>query len=137
MASLDQLPPELYTAIFEQFEGTSDERKRAVLALSRAIPHSPVPDDFLFEHIRLTRREQAFLLYRHLRERPRDVARIRCFRYEAWIAYGDHVVNLLSLLDHVEEMSLWFGPDFAPNHLEDIFKHPKTALRILQIRFRP
>ena len=137
MASLDQLPPELYAAILEQFEGTIEQRQQTILALTRAIPRSPVPDDLLFGHIRLSRAEQAFFLYRRLKRHPEDAARIRVFRYESWGAHADHLVNLLDLLHNVEEMVLWFGPDFAPEHLEDIFKKPRTTLRLLHMRFRP
>ena len=136
-ASLDKLPPELYIAIFEHFDGTPLERNAAVLALTRAIPRSPVPDLLLFEQICLVSPRQAYPLYRRLKQAPTDAARVRIFSYKCWSADADHVVNVLGLLQHVEEMTLWFGPDFAPEHLEDIFKNPRSGLKMLHMRFRP
>lgn len=34
-------------------------------------------------------------------------------------------------------MTLFFGPDFAPEHLEEIFEDPREKLKTLQLRFRP
>ncbi|EKM48464.1 uncharacterized protein PHACADRAFT_214787 [Phanerochaete carnosa HHB-10118-sp] len=137
MARLDELPPELYAAIFEQFEGGFDERQQTIVALVRAIPRSPVPDDLLFERIHLTKNRQAYTLYRRLRKNSKDADRVRIFTYECWTAHADYVVNLLKLLHQVEEMTLFFGPDFAPEHLEEIFEKPKERLKMLQLRFRP
>ena len=137
MAHLDKLPPELYTAIFEQFEGTFEERQQTIVALIRAIPRSPVPDYLLFERIRITQAKQAWPLYRRLKGSPNDVNRVRIFTYECWSAHADHVVNLVKLLHEVEELTLFFGPDFAPEHLEEMFEMPKTKLKLLNMRFRP
>lgn len=137
MGCLDELPAELYAAIFDCFEGTFDERKRTILALTRAIPRSPVPDTLLFDQIRLTHPQQAWLLYRRLRKRHEDASRVRLFWYECWGADADMVVNLLALLWSVEGLTLWFGPDFSPEHLEDLFKKPRDNLTFLFLRFRP
>lgn len=137
MSQLALLPAELYTAIFEQFDGTLAERTQAILALIRAIPRSPVPDTLLFERVHLTRPKQAFLLYRRLREAPHDASRVRFFVYECWSADAQSVVNVLKLLRNLEEMSTWFGPDFAPEHVEEIFSNPRTTLKRLWLRFRP
>ena len=135
MARLDQLPPELYSAIFEQLEGTFEERQSTILALSRAIPRSPVPDDLLFERIRITRLNQAYKLYRRLKRNPLDANRVRMFTYACWSAHADHLVNLVRLLFQVEEMTLLFGPDFTPEHLEELFEEPRTKLRLLHWAF--
>lgn len=137
MAGLDQLPPELYTAIFEQFEGTFEERQATIVSLSRAIPRSPVPDSLLFERIHITNPRQAYPLYRRLKRNPPDADRVRIFTYTCWSAYADHVVNLVKLLIHVEEMTLFFGPDFAPEHLEKMLERPIEKLKLLKMRFRP
>lgn len=137
MAHLDELPAELYTAILEQFEGTTGERQHAVAALIRAIPRSPVPYNLLFERIHLARRQQSFQLYRVLWKRRHDADRVRAFSYECWDAEADHVVNLVGLLRNVEEMTLWSGPSFTPENLEDLFTKPKASMRVLSIRFRP
>ncbi|GJE85891.1 hypothetical protein PsYK624_019700 [Phanerochaete sordida] len=137
MARLDGLPLELYAAILEQLDGVYEERQQAIVSLIRAIPRSPVPDDLLFERVHLTKPRQTYDLYRRLRKNPNDADRVRVFTYKCWSANADHLVNLLNLLFQVREMTLFFGPDFAPDHLEEIFKKPRDKLTMLNLRFRP
>lgn len=134
-AKLDSLPPELYSAIFAHVE--PDDLQSSVLALSRAILRSPVPTYRLFEHVRLKHPESVFLLYRRIRKDAETAALIRGFSLETWTVDADIVVNILVLLPRLEELKLFVGPNFAPEHLEELFQKPREGLNFLSLRFRP
>ncbi|KAJ2967105.1 hypothetical protein NUW54_g13608 [Trametes sanguinea] len=133
--SLDSLPPELLYDIVLHIE--PEDLKPSLLALSRAIPRSSVPTFLLFEKIRITRREQVFQLYRRLRDAPEDAARVREFAFESWTVDADIFVNLVGLMPSLAYFKLFVGPNFAPEHLEEIFEKPRPCLRYLSMRFRP
>ncbi|KAI0652300.1 hypothetical protein C8Q79DRAFT_936935 [Trametes meyenii] len=133
--SLDFLPGELLYDIVLHFD--EDHFHQSLYALSRAIPRSPVPTHLLYDKIRLTRREQVFQLYRHIRTFKKDGERVREFSYECWAADADIFVNLLALMPSLTYLKIFIGPDFAPEHLEEIFEKPKPSLRYLSMRFRP
>ncbi|KAI8981209.1 hypothetical protein BD414DRAFT_538030 [Trametes punicea] len=133
--SLDGLPPELLFDIVSHFE--PDYFQQSLLALSRAIPRSAVPTHLLLEKIRLTRGEQVFQLYRRLRDAPEDAARVREFAFEAWTVDADIFVNLMHLLPSLMYLKMFVGPNFAPEHLEEIFQRPRTQLQYLSLQFRP
>ena len=133
--SLSQLPTELYAAIIRQFD--QEDHKPSLLALSRAIPFSPVPVHTLFEDIRLKSSWQVTGLYLRLRKHPEDIAYVRTFALESWTVDADILVNLVALLPNIRELTLFVGPNFAPEHLEDLFKKPRSHLKCLSLRFRP
>ncbi|KAI0673562.1 hypothetical protein C8Q78DRAFT_1119415 [Trametes maxima] len=133
--SLDALPGELLYDIVLHFD--EDHFHQSLCALSRAIPRSPVPTHLLYDKIRLTRREQLFQLYRHVRISPKDGERVREFSFESWAADADIFVNLLALMPSLTYLKIFIGPDFAPEHLEEIFEKPRIHLRYLSMRFRP
>lgn len=137
LAQIIDLPAELFVDILEQVDGDPYERQKTLLAFSRALPAAPLPYHIFFEHVRITQRQQAFQLYRCLRKRLEHAALVKSFSYVCWSADADNVVNLLKILQHVEELTIWFGPDFAPGHLEDIFEKPRNQLKLLFLRFRP
>ena len=137
MTRLDQLPAELYTAILEHLECPGAERQSTIASLLLAIPRSPVSDRLLYEEIHLTHRKQAPLLYRTLRQRKGDALRVRVFTYHCWHADAPQVVNVISLLQNVRELSLWIGTDFSPEDLEETFDKPRDGLVLLSLRFRP
>jgi len=136
---MDKLPTELYGAILRQ--AAKDDRKAATLALTRAIPRSPVPREYLFETIRLHNATQILLLYQHLRrvggKVSREAAWVREFILEAWIVDAQIVVNLLELLSHIRVLTLSIGTSFMPEHLEELFQAPRSDLLSLSVRFRP
>ncbi|KAI9057064.1 hypothetical protein FKP32DRAFT_1584592 [Trametes sanguinea] len=133
--SLDSLPPELLYDIVLHIK--PEDLKPSLLALSRAIPRSSVPTFLLFEKIRITRREQVFQLYRRLRDAPEDAARVREFAFESWTVDADIFVNLVGLMPSLTYFKLFVGPNFAPEHLEEIFEKPRPCLKYLSMRFRP
>ena len=132
---LTDLPVELFFDIIAQFE--PDDVTPSLLALSRALPRSNVPTYRLFENIRLRRSNQIFKLYQRLRNAPQDAARVRTFSLECWEVDADIFVNLAVLLPSVVRLSLFIGPNFAPEHLEDLFQKPQVNLQELSLRFRP
>ncbi|KAI1793974.1 hypothetical protein LXA43DRAFT_185229 [Ganoderma leucocontextum] len=134
-ASLDNLPVELYLAIISHFH--LDDRQQSLLSLSRAIPRSPVPTHILFERIRLRHPVQIFRLYTRLRRTPDDASRVRSFSLESWTVDADVFVNLMALLPTMERLSMYVGPNFAPEHMEEIFHAPRVGLQFISMRFRP
>ncbi|TBU34482.1 hypothetical protein BD311DRAFT_793553 [Dichomitus squalens] len=134
-ASLDDLPVELYIAIISQFD--DDDRQQSLLALSRAIPRSPVPTHLLYERISLRCPDQVFRLYSHLRRAPQNASRVRCFSLECWTIDADVFVNLMALLPFMMRLRMHVGPNFAPEHMEEIFNRPKEGLQFISMRFRP
>lgn len=133
---LAELPPEIYEGILAYIP-RQDERQRTTLSLTRAIPHSPVPLRHLFERIRLKSAENVVQLYRRLRgclEEPRWVGE---FSLETWSVDADVVVNLVALLPQLSRITLFIGPNFAPEHLEEMLERPREGLSYISLRFRP
>lgn len=133
---LAELPPEIYSAILTHV--STEERQQVVLSLTRAIPRSPVPQHHLFEcTIRLKNAASVFQLYRRLRGCTREARWVRSISLETWTMDADIAVNLLSILPQLSKITLFVGPNFAPEHLEDILEKPRGDLRHLSLRFRP
>ncbi|KAI0639832.1 hypothetical protein C8Q77DRAFT_1045644 [Trametes polyzona] len=132
---LDNLPGELLYAIVSHFD--QENFKQSLVALSNAIPKSPVPTFLLFEKIHLKHGDQVFQLYRRLRHAPQDAERVREFSFESWTVDADIFVNLMALMPALTSLSMYIGPNFAPEHLEEIFQKPRETLRFLSMRFRP
>lgn len=135
---LTDLPPELYYDILEFIP--KHELQRTTAALLRAIPRSPVPRHCLFRYVRLTYPGQIIRLYQKLRREKEFVPLIESFILETWTVDADSVVNLMQLLvwlGRTKEVRMFVGPNFTPEHLEDIFKTPWLNLQLLSLRFRP
>ncbi|KAH9937351.1 uncharacterized protein B0H18DRAFT_970186 [Fomitopsis serialis] len=115
VAALESLPSELYIAILSHIS----------------------PRDLQHTHVRLTHGNQVIRLYTRLRKSPEDADRVRHLSLECWTVDADVVVNLIALLHRMREMSLLIGPNFAPEHLEEMFQKPKHGLRFISLRFRP
>ncbi|KZT02509.1 uncharacterized protein LAESUDRAFT_716908 [Laetiporus sulphureus 93-53] len=135
LAPIESLPPELYTHILSHIP--SEDLQQTVLALTRAAARSPIPIYHLFERVRLRHGDQVIQLYRRLRKNSEDAAWVRHFSLECWTVDADVVVNLLALLAKLRELTLFIGPFFAPEHLEEMFQKPMEELRFISLRFRP
>ncbi|KAL0951778.1 hypothetical protein HGRIS_008449 [Hohenbuehelia grisea] len=137
MPNLDGLPAELFTAIFEQTPLC--HRTATVLALTRALPHSPVPfHHSLFSTINLKHPEQVIQLYRRIRQVDLPGKWIQNFSVEAWTADADVIINLVRFLPNLSSLTIFIGPhNFAPEHLEELFSRPISGLRFISLRFRP
>lgn len=142
--SFEDLPTELYDAILSHIPAS--DLQATVLAVTRAIPFSPVSWSHLFRNIRITRAEQAILLYGRLRQRNstgttpavQPAAWVRDFAIESWFVDADVVVNTLHMLTKLQSLKICVGPsNFSPEHLEELFRRPLTGLKYLSIRFRP
>ncbi|KAI6031549.1 hypothetical protein BKA83DRAFT_4202117 [Pisolithus microcarpus] len=134
-SNLAELPLEIYSAILSQVP--THERQQASLSLSRAIPRSPVPLHHLFECICLKTPESVFQLYRRIRGSAEEVGWVRSFALETWTVDADILVNLLSILTRLRRITLFVGPNFAPEHLEEILEKPRGGLLYLSLQFRP
>ncbi len=136
---MDNLPTELYGGILRQT--ARDDRKAVTLALTRAIPRSPVPREYLFETIRLHDATQVLLLYQHLRrvggKGSQEAGWVQEFILETWTVDAQIVVNLLELLPRIRVLTLSIGTSFMPDHLEELFQAPRSDLLSLSVRFRP
>ncbi|KAI0718848.1 hypothetical protein C8T65DRAFT_803312 [Cerioporus squamosus] len=134
-ASLDNLPVELYFAIISQFD--PDDLQQSLVSLSLALPRSPVPTSILFEKPRLRKAEQILKLYLRVRNAPEDAALAHSLSLECWTVDADVFVNLIALFPNLENIKMYVGPNFSPEHLEEIFIRPRPKLRFLSMRFRP
>ena len=132
---LAELPTELYAHIIQFFD--PGDAQQCVLALTRAAPFASIPTYHLFENIHVRQPKQAIDLYRRLRGAPQDAALVLKFSLETWTVDADVLVNLMGLLHNVQELLLFIGPNFAPEHLEDLFKTPRANLKYMSLRLRP
>ena len=133
--TLTDLPVELFYDIISYFE--PEDLTSSLLSLSRALPSFAIPTYRLFENIRLKHAHQVTKLYLRLRNAPEDAARVRTFSLECWTVDADVFFNLAALLPSVTQLGMYVGPNFSPEHLEEIFHHPKATLVELSLRFRP
>lgn len=132
---LDGLPAELYSAIISHLP--ADSSQQDVLALTRAIPRSPVPIHHLFERIRIKHAQQIVQLHRRLRNATDERNWVKDFGIVTWTIDADALVNLMVILPRISSLLLFVGPNFAPEHLEGIFHEPREDLHFLSLRFRP
>ncbi|KAH7930491.1 hypothetical protein BV22DRAFT_52794 [Leucogyrophana mollusca] len=135
--SLDDLPPELYSAILDQLPLDWRIVQQTLLSLTRAVPRSPIPIYQLFERVCIKNTEQAVQLYRRLRGATEEASWVHNFALEAWTVDADVIVNLLSILPQISVLCLFIGPNFSPEHLEEIFEKPRSTVSHLSLRFRP
>jgi hypothetical protein len=132
---LSELPSDIYDGILTHLP--RDERQRATLSLTRAIPRSPVPLHHLFERICLKSAESVVQLYRRLRGRLDEPRWVKEFSLETWSVDADLVVNLVALLLRLSTITLFVGPNFAPEHMDEILEKPRETLSYISLRFRP
>ncbi|CAL1694048.1 unnamed protein product [Somion occarium] len=137
MSLIEHLPPEIYSAILSHV--SFPLLQTTTLAFSCALPRSPIPQYHVFQYVRLTHPEQIIQLYQRLRKDRNLITNIDAFSLETWTADADVVVNLMNLLSsgRIKELRMFVGPNFAPEHLEDIFEKPWHGLQFLSLRFRP
>jgi hypothetical protein len=77
-------------------------------------------------------------LYRRLHNATSDEKNwVKDFGVVTWTVDADVLVNLLGILPRISSLLLFVGPNFAPEHLEEIFDKPRQDLRLLSLRFRP
>lgn len=139
--SFDNLPGDLYECILSHIP--SSDLQKTVLAVTRAIPLSPVPLSSLFRSIRITYPPQAICLYRRLRlskglSGDEAAAWVKDFSVESWSVDADVILNVVRLLPRLQTLNVWIGPDnFTPEHLEELFLKPFVELKHLSLRFRP
>lgn len=95
--SLDDLPTELYDAILSHVHPA--DRQDAALALSLAIPRSPVPIDHLFRHVHVHQRRQVPQLWRRLtinaagQQQLREPHWVQSFDLQGWDPDADVVIK--------------------------------------------
>lgn len=146
------LPAEIYAAFIEQLD--EPDVRATLLALTRAIPRSPVPRYQLFRRINITKADQLVSLYQRIRPRKQDIEHhgedpckwVQGLYLETWTADAEIVLNSLTLLPNLEALTIWIGPkNFTPEHLEELFSVDRGGrslrcvenLLYLSLRFRP
>jgi len=88
-----RLPPEIYSAILDEVD--EEHLKATALALTRALPRSPVPQHHLFRNIILTRPLQVISLWKRL-ARPGDgidASLTTRFSLKGWGADADVLIK--------------------------------------------
>jgi len=131
------LPPELYDAVLGFVPSLSLQNTTYSLALALPFYSRYLIDNYLFTHINLAHPRQVRSFYLRLRAHPNDILRIKTFALTSWNVDADVVVNVIRLISEVQEMTLYIGINFAPEHLEEIFERPMKKLQFLGLRFRP
>ncbi|KAI0071454.1 hypothetical protein K474DRAFT_1652499 [Panus rudis PR-1116 ss-1] len=137
-ATLADLPAELYASILDHVPISSLQYTTA--ALLHAVPRAPIPLHYLYTCVRLRSPKKVVLFYQHLLKYKDVVSLVRMFSLETWEADAEIVVNLMELFpqDTLREIVLFIGPkNFAPEHLQEIFRKPRYNLLFLSLRFRP
>ncbi|KAI0066508.1 hypothetical protein BV25DRAFT_1392841 [Artomyces pyxidatus] len=129
------LPPELYNAILDTVP--KSELKKTTLALLRALPYSAIPQHHLFTEIRLTHADQVVQLGRRLRGAQYFATLVREFNLDMWKVDADVAINVVRSMPNLTRLSMCIGPNFAPEHLEELFQEPMVGLTFLSLRFRP
>ncbi|KAJ8084784.1 hypothetical protein PM082_003561 [Marasmius tenuissimus] len=150
MMYLANLPPELYASIISHFP--AKQIGQNVLSLTRALPHSPIPQGSLFHNVRIKDPTQLTQFYLRLRRSPEEENApflVRTFSLESWNVDAEVLLDVVHLLPNLESLSLWIGPlNFAPQHLEELLDVSRTKkgarylvclgeLRKLSLRFKP
>ncbi|KZT30953.1 hypothetical protein NEOLEDRAFT_1052883 [Neolentinus lepideus HHB14362 ss-1] len=133
--SLQFLPPELYYAILSHV--SPDDLQMSILHLSIALPRSPIPVDLIYHSIRLKFTDQVVRLTRRLRNSPEHALLVKEFSLETWTVDADVLINLVRSLPNLISLRLFIGPNYAPEHMEDLFCKPWARLSFIGLRFRP
>ncbi|KAF5392505.1 hypothetical protein D9757_002233 [Collybiopsis confluens] len=143
--SLRSLPSEIYAAIVDQLDESVSQS--TVLALTRTIPSSPVPQHQLFHRVQFTESAQFLSFYQRIRRTADDPCKwVQILLLETWTADAETALNVLALLPNLHTLSIWIGPkNFTPEHLEELFSVDRKGrclkcvgnLRHLSLRFRP
>ena len=76
-------------------------------------------------------------LYCRLRGRLDEPCWVKEFSLETWSVDADVVVNLVALLSRLSTITLFVGPNFAPEHMEEMLEKPRETLSYISLRFRP
>ncbi|KAG8825581.1 hypothetical protein FRC17_008611, partial [Serendipita sp. 399] len=117
------------------------ERSHVVLALSLALPRSPVPRRWLYYEIDLHTPRSALLLYKHLRSKggakSTEASWVHAVHSNSWTVDAQILADLLEMLSNVEEVSINIGTTFSPEHSDGIFAIPRPTLKSLSLTFRP
>lgn len=132
---LCHLPTELYSYILDHVPEQYLQHTAAAFCL--ALPRAPIPQYHAFSYIRLTRAEQVVQLSRRLREVPEYRAQPTTFSLETWNVDADVAINLIRTLTRLKSLTLFIGPNWAPEHLEELFEKPIKGLKNVSLRFRP
>ncbi|TCD66729.1 hypothetical protein EIP91_001022 [Steccherinum ochraceum] len=134
-AQVLHLPSEIYGDIVDHIQ--DDTVQQDILALTRAFPRAPIPIERLFRDIRLSHREQIVPFYTRIRRDELARGWVRTFSLETWQADADVVINILALFPRLRVLKMFMGPNFAPDHLEELFTRTREGLEYLSLRFRP
>ncbi|GAA5999033.1 uncharacterized protein JCM10292_003273 [Rhodotorula paludigena] len=138
-----QLPPELWDHVCSFLP--ADSLQHTALALSRALPATPLSPATLCRHLRISRPDQAWLATAHLRAHDDDLAAaVHSVAVRVWRDDMQLVVNLLLALHAARSIDLAVGPLASPDHLADLLDpnslHRSARWRNLEqlaLRFNP
>ncbi|PVG01872.1 hypothetical protein CPB86DRAFT_823443 [Serendipita vermifera] len=140
MARFDELPEELYLAILECIPDPK-ERTPCTVALARALPRSPISWRWFYHYVSLQGPKNVLALYQQLRKRggksSSEASWIHELSSESWEVDAQILADLLNLLQGLRKMNLHIGTTFAPEHLDDVFQHPRSDLLSLNLVFKP
>ncbi|TFK56797.1 hypothetical protein OE88DRAFT_1650266 [Heliocybe sulcata] len=135
MASLQLLPPELYTAILAHIPDF--DLRKAIISLARAIPRSPVPQDLLFHSVTLTHPDQITQLSRCLESCPERSLCVRECIFEADTRDADAVVKLARSMANLTCLKLVVTlPYFPPVLLDELLRGPWVKLNTVGLHFK-
>ncbi|BEI93843.1 uncharacterized protein CcaverHIS019_0603020 [Cutaneotrichosporon cavernicola] len=133
------LPPELVDAILDHVP--PEDQQRAALAIRLVLPHHPVSNAHLWNHLVVHQPRQLVPLYYKLKEEGKreggSTGVVKTFALEAWRGDADVLNNLLRWLPELRTLMLNVGTNFVPEHLQDLFQTPRKSIERMEMRFRP
>ncbi|KAG8997206.1 hypothetical protein FRB94_007813 [Tulasnella sp. JGI-2019a] len=138
-APIATLPSELFSAILDHVDLI--DLQATSLAITRALPRSPIPGSYLFRSVSLRTRRQVVSLMRRLvfgGERGiEDASLVKKFGFVGWDVDADVLNNLLNHLPNLVALRINVGTTFTPEHLDDMIRMPRPLLKYLSLTFRP
>ena len=139
---IDKLPSELWSYILNKLDPRDQSSTSAKLMV--ALPNAPIDHKFLYIHINLKNDKQVKNLNLKLISDKQIKLSInynaylgKSLRHSALLGDPQLLINVYNEFKHLELISIYVGPAFAPEHLKDFFLKPRNNLKSLIINFRP
>ena len=137
-----KLPSELWSCVLEQLDPRDQSSTSAALMI--AFPKAPIDFKHVWTHIHLRNEIQVKALNLKLvndREMKLSLQTQphlgQSLRHSALLGDPYYLINVYETLKQAHLLSIFVGPAFAPEHLKDLFRKPRSNLETLNIHFRP
>jgi hypothetical protein len=133
-----ELPVELIDLILEQVE--PNNLQSTTLILLKSIPNSQLSISNLWKHCKITRLGQSFQAIQ-AKLLIKELANNACksLKLLVWIDDPIQIINLAIPFNNLLILTLFVGPLFSPDILEELLLNPKfkQSIQSLTFRFNP